>query len=269
LKDGKIRRATQKADAQGRLTFDLDGDAYEVGISSAGNLAVTGFELADTAWPTAGRPVNLRVRFRNKGASRTATTAIHWTSPVAGVKFNPIESRLYALGPGESADLPVTIEGSGAERSLLPVDAVVGADHLRFHVRLFPAAETATDFHIADGQAIDLFQHAVERSALTLGEGNGDGHAAPGESVVLLMPADQGRRAAELFTSDSCLDTSARLSDPWNGYDHVGASAKYTVATVSQTCQPGHVIHALGRVWTPSGAYRYFQLEFPVWYRNQ
>jgi hypothetical protein len=35
LRDGKVRRATQKADARGRLSFDLDGDAYEIGIGAA------------------------------------------------------------------------------------------------------------------------------------------------------------------------------------------------------------------------------------------
>ena len=34
LRDGKVRHATQKADARGRLTFDLDGDAYEIGIGA-------------------------------------------------------------------------------------------------------------------------------------------------------------------------------------------------------------------------------------------
>ena len=67
LRDGKLRRATQKADAQGRLTFDVDGDAYEVGVSDRRCIAATGFEVADSAWATAGKPVNLRVKFWNKG----------------------------------------------------------------------------------------------------------------------------------------------------------------------------------------------------------
>ena len=35
LRDGKLRRATQKADARGRLSFEIDGDAYEIGIGAA------------------------------------------------------------------------------------------------------------------------------------------------------------------------------------------------------------------------------------------
>ena len=63
LRDGKVRHATGKADLQGGLSFDLDGDAWEVGVGSAPLLAASGVELAETAWATAGKPVSLRVKF--------------------------------------------------------------------------------------------------------------------------------------------------------------------------------------------------------------
>ena len=63
LRDGSVRRTPMRADAQGRLNFELDGDAYQIGISAAPLIAVTGYEIAGAAWATAGEPVKLLVRF--------------------------------------------------------------------------------------------------------------------------------------------------------------------------------------------------------------
>src|SRR5262249_54227023 len=86
LRDGTVGRATQKADAQGRITFELDGDAHEVGISAEPAITLSGYELLDTAWATDGAPVKLRVRFWNKGGLKSATTVIQWESSTKDVK---------------------------------------------------------------------------------------------------------------------------------------------------------------------------------------
>jgi hypothetical protein len=64
-----------------------------------------------------------------------------------------------------------------------------------------------------------------------LGNGNRDGQAT-GEKVVVSCPMTTWR-AAELFTNDECVDLRERVSDVWSDYDHVGASAKFSLAMTS------------------------------------
>ena len=151
LKDGKIRQVVQKADSQGRLNFELDGDAYEVGVSAGALIAVSGYEIADAAWATAGKPVRLRVKFLNKGSARSNTLAIQWESPSEGVTFDFPIGRLFGLGPGESGTLPVTVTVDGPARAMVKIVAVEGAKRMPIEVPLFPAAAPVKDFQIADG----------------------------------------------------------------------------------------------------------------------
>jgi hypothetical protein len=112
-----------------------------------------------------------------------------------------------------------------------------------------------------------VFQHAIDKTQVTIGAGNGDGKANPGERIALLIPEDDAYRAAELFTNDSCVDNTVRLSDVWGDYDHVGASAKYSLPLVSPDCPAGHVIHLLARVLLPNKpnhVVRYAAIDVPV-----
>jgi hypothetical protein len=268
LQDGKLRRTTQRADALGRLTFDLDGDAYEVGVGAGPVVALTGFEITGAAWATAGQPVKLQLRFCNKGAARSATAVLKWESPNANVKFAAPTGRLFGLSPGESAALPLTFTVGGAAPAVVRIVAADGANRLSFDVPLFPQAEPVSDFQIADGRTVTAYQHAVEPAAVTLGEGNGDGHAAPGESFAILLPEGGALRAAELFTNDECVDNSARIADSSGN----SVSVKYSLPAIRARCEPGHVVHALARIvipGTPDRQTRYAAIEFPVWYRNR
>ena len=192
LRDGNVRRAARKADAQGRLTFDLDGDAYEVGVSAAAVLVPTGFEISDAAWATAGKPVKLRVKFWNKGAARSATANIQWQSPDSGVKFDPPASRLFGLGPGESADLPLTVMTDGRLRAMVKIVAVEGTSQTPLYVPLWPQADAAKVFQIADGTSPNVYRNATQEVATTLGEGNRDQHAAPGRELRHPDPRRRG-----------------------------------------------------------------------------
>lgn len=273
LRDGDVRRSVQRADGQGRLTFELDGEAYEVGVSAAPLVTVSGYEIADAAWATASQPVRLRVRFWNKGGARSATSLVQWKSSSPDVKFEPPSSRLFALGPGESATLPVTVTVMDPARAMVRILAMDGVNAVPFEVPLFPPAEPTTDFEIADGRTVKVFQHAVTPAEMRLGEGNGDGHAAPGETFAVLLPESPGSplRAAELFTNDSCVVNTNRISDSWSDYDHVGASVKYSLPVIRPDCEPGHMLPMLARIVIPDAPnhqVRYRAILLPVWYRN-
>jgi pimeloyl-ACP methyl ester carboxylesterase len=133
---------------------------------------------------------------------------------------------------------------------------VLKTDHEgRLHIALDGGANSisiAPTFQIADHRTLKVFQHAIEKQTMTLGKGNGDGKANPGEQIAILFPDGDAYRAAELFSNDSCIDLTTRISDSWASYDHVGASAKYTLARISATCPAGHVIKLRAHVLIPN-----------------
>jgi hypothetical protein len=133
---------------------------------------------------------------------------------------------------------------------------VEGAHRLEVDVPLFPPADPAKDFQIADGRTLPVWQDSAEPADLTLGEGNGDGFAAPGERFAVLLPDGTALRPAEVFTNDACVDTTVR------------ASGKYSLPSIRPDCQPGHVVHLLASIRMPGYRLRYVAVEFPVWWRH-
>jgi hypothetical protein len=271
VRDGKLRRTDQKADAQGRLNFEIDGDDWEVGVSPGPLIAVSAAEVQDAAWAPAGKPVKLRVKFWNKGAAKSGTVELKWESSNAGVSFESAAGRLFALSPGESATVPLTFTVDDPQRAIVQIAAVQGSTRLTFEVPLFPPAAAAPYFQIADGRTVSAYQHAVDLADMRLGAGNADGHAAPGESFAVLLPDGNDLRAAELFTNDPCVDNTLRPSDSWADYDRAGASVKYSLPSILPGCQPGHVVHMLARVVVPAQPdfqVKYWSIELPVWWRK-
>ena len=248
VRDGFLRKATQKSDAQGRLTFELNGEDYEVGVGAAPVLTFSSFEITNGAWATAGRPVQLRLKVLNKGGAHSAPELVKWGSSSPGVKVSGAPLRLPALAPGESIAIALTCTFELPATSGARITAAAGAATLAIDIPVFPQGEPVTDYRIADGIAVPPYERPF-------GEGNGDGHAAPGESFALLLPDSGVLRAAEIFTNDSCVDNTARITD---------SGARISVPTVRPACQPGHRIQALARI-----GLRYFTVEIPVWYRTQ
>ncbi len=271
LRDGNVRKASLKADGQGRLSFDLDGDAYQVGISAEANLVTTGYDFDGSSWATAGSPVKLRVKIANLGGARSPTAVVKWESSQPGVTFDFPTSRVFGLAPGESAPVPVAVKVADETRPFLKFYAVVGTEKMPVELPLFPPAGATQDFQIDDGRTLRAYQRGTQLQDVTLGEGNADGHAAPGETFAVLLPDGEALRAAELFTSDSCVDMGLRPSDSWADYEHTGVEIPYSLPMIRADCPPGHVVHMLARALVPNAPnhqVRYAAIEFPVWWRR-
>jgi hypothetical protein len=217
----KSRRVQLRTDAQGRLTFELDGTDTEVGVGSGPVLALDGYELVDSQWASAGSPLKLRLRFWNAGGASALATVLHWSSPSPAIKFAELSSRLPALLPGESALVPVTITVPTALAGSVRLQAA----GLSIDIPIYPPALVAANFKILD-------------------EANHDGNAAPGEAFSISLP--DGR--AELITADPCVDTSMRI---------VEDGARYTQASIRPTCEPGRVVKMLARTATSYAAIQF------------
>jgi hypothetical protein len=267
LRDGNVRRQTVIAAADGRLNLELDGEEYEVGIGAGPVLAISGYQLDGASWATAGEPVHTKVRIWNAGAAPTHPATLRWLSPNAGVDLSPMSADLPVIAPGQFADIALTITARDPKREIAKVVGVQGDVRLAFELPLYPPARPFADYKIADGQDVRVYEHATEKTKVTLGDGNGDGKANPGERIAILLPEDDVYRIAELITNDACVDNTLRAFDDWSDYDHVGASAKYSLPLIKIDCPPGHVVHALARVVLPdkpNHAVRYAAIEFPV-----
>jgi hypothetical protein len=267
LRDGKVLRSPQKADADGRLNLELDGEDQEVGISAAGVLALTAYRVEAEPWATVRRPVKIRARFWNKGAATLPLETIHWETPNPSVVILEPTVRLPALAPGASTEAPLTFNVFDESREIVHVFAVVGGQKLPLDIPVFPAAPVSKDFKIADAKSYKIYQHATELEDVILGRGNGNGQANPGEAIAILLPDGDGYRAAELFSADACIDNSARESDSWGAYDHVGASVKYSTPLIRPECAPGHVVRMLARVQLPNKPnhrLRLVEIDLPI-----
>jgi hypothetical protein len=237
---GETRHIRTKSDSQGRLHVRLDGDVHEIGISeeAAPILTLGGSRIVNAPWATAGRSVRLKLSLLNKGAAEGRNIRASVNSPAAGVTVRPQRISLSRIAAGESAEVPeellVEIDDAGREmvRLLVHLDGV----DVPLDVPVFQKADPIADYVVADGTKLPVWQRAVQRSESVLGVGNSDGKAQPGEMIVIAARDGNAVRPVEVFTSDPCLDTSKRVSDPWGGYDNVGATAKYTVLLIASSC---------------------------------
>ncbi|MBI4874196.1 MAG: hypothetical protein HY822_06145 [Acidobacteria bacterium] len=241
LGTGEVRRSRVAADSAGRLHFVLNGDRHEVGIAEKD---VPAYTVA--GWRVARDPLRLELKLLATGsrAARRVTAAV--SSPNPGVRIeNP---RLALAGAGE-----VRFTVDDPRREMVQFKVRLGdAAEFPIEAPLFPDAAPLAGFRVLDGVRLPLWERAVERAEKSLGEGNADGLAQAGETIAIAMPDGEAWRAVELFTSDPCADLSRRLSDPWGNYDHVGATAKISLARISDTCPAGHEIPFFARYQIPN-----------------
>jgi len=236
--------------------WTVDSDRRQPGFTSLESASRTGFHSSVREWLPGGKVVpNVHVTITTapyfKKNQRVAITTIRLRDNkiVRDHEFADASGRLQFFLDGD--DYQVKIGRGLVERAVETT-------------RLPPAPEW-TDFQIADHRALTVFQHAVQTQKLTLGLGNGDGKANPGEQIAVLFPDGDAFRAAELLSDDDCVDLTARVSDNWGEYDWVGASAKYTLAKIGNC--PGHVIHLRARVVIPNKPnhqLREASIEIPV-----
>jgi hypothetical protein len=267
LRDGAVRQLWQKADPRGRLSFQLNGDEYEVGIGQRPILALTGFSIDGAAWVANTEPMHVRARFINKGPRTSAPTGLRWDTSNPGIRLNSQTVSLPPLESGSFVDIPLTFTVQDDSREVVKLLAVAPGLRLPLEIPTFPPAAKTVDFKIVDGRSLPVYQQGTNIEEIALGAGNANGIANAGERVAILLPDDNAYRAAELFTNDACLDIGQRVSDNWSRYDHVGASAKYTLAFIRNDCPAGHLVRALARVQLPNKSnhmIRYAAVEFRV-----
>ena len=168
--------ATLKADGQGRLSFDLDGDASEVAIGEPAAPLPVAYEIDGAS--LGDRGASRFICMSNSGTRHAASPtagAVTWESPErAWIRRLPTPSVCARAGQiGRSSAYGHRERSRPAGPSRNP--AVVRIRAARWRCRCFRPREPFADFLLADGTAVEIFQQATGKVDLTLGDGNGDG----------------------------------------------------------------------------------------------
>ena len=255
-----------QSDHQGRLKIDLNGGLYEIGINDPdnkiSNICLASFKIEKLGHAITGQKATLSVSLLNKGL----------------LKANEITAYIEAL-----RNDGVTISKNKVEFGDIGINQIIhGQSNFSFTVNpdtiemikfrmtihdnksnewsesiVIPIEKNNSeydDFVIADGRAIKIFDHADDTTTVLLGHGNGDGIANPGENIVILLKEGIAYRRAELFISNKYINPfgiNIRESDYWGSYDHVGASAKYSVPLISSNTPKNHKIDMFYKILIP------------------
>lgn len=212
---GDATQSWLRADPAGRLHIQTDGGVHEIGIAEAREPIVT-----VAGWSMDGDRVRLRLLNKGPGAASVVSGSVQ------GQSFS-----VSKLAFGEVAQTgPIAIDRKRRAAALIG-----GVEH-PLDLPLQQETSARTDVVVLDGARNQVWQKAVQATEMTFGAGNGDGIAQAGEQVVLGIRDGAALRLAEVVTAHPCVDISRRVSDPWGEYDHVGATAKYTIVQLAATC---------------------------------
>ncbi len=264
LVNGQSDIYSLKSNNEGRLKIIMDGNIHEIGINKAEdspNLVAVSFNIENRPWATPGQEVILSVKLLNKGIGKAAQITARLESTRPGTTILKAESDYGSIATGElkNAKIPFTIivkdNDAEIERFRLIIYDENGMEwHDFIDVPLKADGPEIKDFIIADGKEFAVAEAGDDTISVFLGKGNGDGKANPGESLVILVN-DKGRLfRTSLFSNDPFVNPAGirvRKSDSWTTYDHVGASAKYSVPILASDCPQKHRIKFFAEYWLP------------------
>ncbi len=221
--------------------WTVETDRKHPGFTSIRSVSPTGFNSSVQEWLPGGKTLRYTHLKITTGPSYPKNLQV----PVTAIRLRDNFIHRERLLSDSQGRLHIDLDGDEYQ-------VRIGSGLVRRSIETRPIAPAfiTTDFQIADHRSFQVFHHAIEKQTETLGEGNGDGKANHGEQIVILLPDGDAFRAAELFSDSDCIDLTNRVSDSWEKYDWVGASAKYTVAKIN--CGPGRVIKLKARVVIPN-----------------
>lgn len=263
IQSGNIRSYTSTSDNNGRLLIKVNGGEHEIGINGKGKGAAIGIasvQIDKGGWITNNKEATIKLTLFNKGSSaarniRATLSAfrknVHITKssvtvptiPAASIQSSPITFEFTARDTSDVLKLILAISDEDKNTWNYPVVLP-----LREDVKQFP------DVAIADGKIINIVTGAKDTQSVFLGNGNGDGIANPGESIVVLVKDSNKYWRTNLLLNDPYLNPSGinqRKSDDWTYFDYVGGSAKYNVPLIAGDCPEGRRVVMFAEYWTP------------------
>lgn len=278
-KDQKIINS----DKEGRLRINLNGGLHEIGINDPDknmpNICLSSFSVEKTGHAISGLEATLSVNLLNKGLAKANDIKAY----IEALKKDGVDISKNEVEFG-SIDVNKIANGK-SEFSFTVTSEVIDIVKFRLIIRddksnewsesiIIPVEKNSPlnkDFLIADGRTIKIFENADDTTTVVIGHGNGDGIVNPGEHIVVLIKDGIAYRRAEIFTSDQYVNPfgiNIRESDYWGSYDHVGASAKYSVPLISSNTPENHKIEMFYNIQVPvkrpEHYFKYGKISVPV-----
>lgn len=260
----QISQRTLRSDEHGRLTIELTGSVHEVGINKTNdkpNITLAGIALQGGRWATHKKDIAIKISVFNKGLApgKNITATLSATRPSALVKKAEIALGDLAVNDLKTARATMVfrVEGDSIEIEKFKItfrDENENEWSEFFEIPLKKTLPEIKDFEIADGKVFTVAKSGTDSVTTMLGNGNGDGVANPGESIVILVKDQKKFWRTDLTGQDPYINPfgiNIRESDNWSSLDHVGASAKYDVPVISSDCPQGHTVEFIAEYWLP------------------
>ena len=264
-------KTTQKnirSDQSGRLQIFLAGSTHQVGINKKTdlpNIGIAAIELINAAWATHNKDIRLSIKLFNTGQSVAKNIRAKLSATKSSNNVFAGESRFGNIGVNEiksgdgSFGFRVQADSIEVEKFKLSIQDDKNNEWVEFfEIPVKKDLPIIKDYQVADGKVVTVAKAGTDTETIFLGHGNGDGKANPGESIVLLVKHEDKYYRTELSFSDPFINPSGintRMSDNWTSYDHVGASAKYTVPLIASACPENRVIEFFATFWLPEYPY--------------
>ena len=252
------------SDSQGRLSIETNGSLHQIGISEHGggpNLCMANYAIDTTEWAETGKDIALSIQLLNKGVGHASGITAEIVALSDGLEVIEGTGRLQKL-PTLAIDkltgnFSVKNNKLGVEIAKLKLIVKDDAGHKwqeEFELRFKDPVPEITDFAIADGKKMTVVKAAVDSITSTVGVGNGDGIANPGETIVILVKEGEKYLRTNAYTLHPQINaqhTNIRVSDSWQEYDHIGGSFKYTKPVIASEIASEEDIWFYVTYWLP------------------
>ena len=265
LRNLKIKSYLLKSDAKGRLRVSFNGSSHEIGINKSEDtpcISMTSYAIEKVDIAQCHSDVALKITLFNKGnkMAEGIKAVLSATRPTASVvkeeaDFGEINNNQIAESKSPLV-FHVRSDSVEVEKFKLTIKDRYNNEWVEFfEIQVFRKDLPVLDeFEVADGRVVTVAKEGINEETIFLGNGNGDGVANPGESIVILAK-DKGKLWRTSLTCNSKFinpgGINTRKSDNWGSYDHVGGSAKYSVPLISSDCPENQVINFIAEYWLP------------------
>ncbi|MEX2511692.1 MAG: alpha/beta hydrolase-fold protein [Cyclobacteriaceae bacterium] len=262
-KNNSFSEKLVKSNQEGRVKVAHNGGLKDVGILKKGEsqpILRTRFHLEGIDWLTHNKEADFSTILINNGSGTAKNIVIGLESTQKEVVILNQPSRFNSINPQEFLASTVPFRFIVKDKKIemvhfkVTIEDEVGnkwLDDLTIPVK---SAGPSWEFTIADGKSFTVASGGTDTEEVYLGNGNGDGIANPGESIVILVKEDGVFHRTQLKTNDPYINPDGnpiRKSINWSNYDHVGASEKYNVLDISTQTPQDHKVKFFAEYWLP------------------
>jgi hypothetical protein len=253
-----------KSDHSGRLLIETNGSFHQIGVenaSNAPNLSMSAFNIVNLDWAESGEIVELSMKVLNKGFGAAGNIKVEVMAISEGLAVVSGQGKIEGLDTLEEKMVNgiLKIKNNRLGFNIAKLQVVFTDDsglswQEEFEVLFKDPIDEFPDFIVADGKEFTVVKAAVDSITEIVGAGNGDGIANPGETIVVLVNEGGKYLRTNAYTTNESVNpgnVNIRIADPWQEYDHIGGSFKYTMPVLDGSIPEGKSIPFYLEYWTP------------------